>query len=155
MSIRVATASPYGCPKRGRFLANFNRIWVIHISLLWFYAAYNAPTIYQPKRGDSSALRWSATALDGAFATVIMILATLAEFYTFLLPGLIHLTSPVGYFFSLSLWHLRPVLPSTSPSWRAREAVVDPLLLSSVLPNFHLYRRNLAIWNYALWSDVW
>ena len=29
-------------------LVNFNRIWVIHISLFQFYTAYNAPTIYQP-----------------------------------------------------------------------------------------------------------
>ncbi|KAI0246237.1 1-3-beta-glucan synthase [Lactifluus subvellereus] len=61
-------------------LVNFNRIWVIHISLFWFYTAYNAQTIYQPKRGHSAALTWSATALGGAVATVIMILATLAEF---------------------------------------------------------------------------
>jgi 1,3-beta-glucan synthase len=63
----------------GPLLVNFNRIWVIHISLFWFYTAYNAPTIYQPKRGHSSALTWSATALGGAVAT-IMILATLTEF---------------------------------------------------------------------------
>jgi 1,3-beta-glucan synthase len=64
----------------GHLLVNFNRIWVIHISLFWFYTAYNAPTIYQPKQGHSSALTWSATALGGAVATIIMILATLAEF---------------------------------------------------------------------------
>jgi 1,3-beta-glucan synthase len=64
----------------GHLLVNFNRIWVIHISLFWFYTAYNAPTVYQPVRGHSAALTWSATALGGAVATVIMILATLAEF---------------------------------------------------------------------------
>ena len=64
----------------GHLLVNFNRIWVIHISLFWFYTSYNAPTIYQPKLRHSSALTWSATALGGAVATVIMILATLAEF---------------------------------------------------------------------------
>ncbi|KAH9972539.1 1-3-beta-glucan synthase [Lactifluus volemus] len=64
----------------GHLLVNFNRIWVLHISLFWFYTAYNAPTIYQPKRGHSSALTWSATALGGAIASIIMILATLAEF---------------------------------------------------------------------------
>lgn len=64
----------------GHLLVNFNRIWVIHVSLFWFYTAYNAPSVYQPKRGHSTALTWSATALGGAVATVIMILATLAEF---------------------------------------------------------------------------
>ncbi|KAK7680380.1 1,3-beta-D-glucan synthase [Cerrena zonata] len=62
----------------GHWLVNFNRIWVIHIALYWFYTAYNSPTIYN---GDNStAMRWSATALGGAVATVIMIAATLAEF---------------------------------------------------------------------------
>jgi 1,3-beta-glucan synthase len=67
-------------PSFGHLLVNFDRIWVIHISLFWFYTAYNAPTTYQPKQGHSSALTCPATALADAVATVIMILATLAEF---------------------------------------------------------------------------
>jgi 1,3-beta-glucan synthase len=63
----------------GHLLVNFNRIWVIHISLFWFYTAYNSQTIYQPKRGHSSAMTWSVTALGGAVATLIMILAAFAE----------------------------------------------------------------------------
>lgn len=63
-------------------LVNFNRIWVIHISVFWFYTAYNSPTIY--RQGNSAnptdAMIWSATSLGGAVATVIMILATLCEF---------------------------------------------------------------------------
>ncbi|KAH9010508.1 hypothetical protein EDB84DRAFT_1542879 [Lactarius hengduanensis] len=39
-------------------LVNFNHIWII---LFWFYTAYNATTIYQPKRQHSSILTWSAT----------------------------------------------------------------------------------------------
>jgi len=50
------------------------------VVLVLHNTAYNAPTIYQLKRGHSSALTWSATALGGAVATVIIILATLAEF---------------------------------------------------------------------------
>ncbi|EMD36733.1 glycosyltransferase family 48 protein [Gelatoporia subvermispora B] len=62
----------------GHLLVNFNRIWVIHIAMWWFYTAYNSPTVYN---GDhSAALSWSATALGGAVATTIMICATLAEF---------------------------------------------------------------------------
>ena len=65
----------------GHLIVNFNRIWVIHIAMYYFYTAFNSPTIYQPKGGPSSAaMTWSATALGGAVATVIMILATLAEF---------------------------------------------------------------------------
>ncbi|KAL0946250.1 hypothetical protein HGRIS_012507 [Hohenbuehelia grisea] len=64
----------------GHLLVNFNRIWVIHISLYYFYTAFNAPTVYAVKGRSSPAMTWSATALGGAVATIIMILATLAEF---------------------------------------------------------------------------
>ncbi|KAF8119311.1 glycosyltransferase family 48 protein [Boletus edulis] len=69
----------------GHLLVNFNRIWVIHISLYWYYTAYNAPKVYQIARSNntvvnSPALSWSVTALGGAVATLIMIAATLAEF---------------------------------------------------------------------------
>jgi 1,3-beta-glucan synthase len=64
----------------GYLHVNFNQIWVIHISLFWFYTAYNATTIYQPKRGYSSTLTWSATAPPSVVAAIIMILAMLAEF---------------------------------------------------------------------------
>ena len=64
----------------GHLLVNFNRIWVIHISMYFFYTAYNSPTIYAVNGVSSPAMTWSATALGGAVATIIMILATLAEF---------------------------------------------------------------------------
>ena len=42
----------------GHLLVNFNRIWVIHIAMYWFYTAYNSPTIYN---GDNSpAMTWEA-----------------------------------------------------------------------------------------------
>ncbi|KAG6884155.1 1,3-beta-D-glucan synthase [Termitomyces sp. T159_Od127] len=63
----------------GHLLVNFNRIWVIHIAMYYFYTAFNSPTIYQTNP-SSPALTWSVTALGGAVATVIMIFATLAEF---------------------------------------------------------------------------
>jgi 1,3-beta-glucan synthase len=63
-------------------LVNFNRIWIIHVSIFWFYTAYNSPTVY--RRSDKSmptqAMRWSAAALGGTVATVFMIAATVAEF---------------------------------------------------------------------------
>jgi 1,3-beta-glucan synthase len=64
----------------GHLLVNFNRIWVIHISLFFFYTAFWSPTIYRFGTRDSLAMRISATALGGAVSTIIMILATLAEF---------------------------------------------------------------------------
>ncbi|KZV72587.1 glycosyltransferase family 48 protein [Peniophora sp. CONT] len=64
----------------GHLLVNFNRIWVVHIALYWFYTAYNSPSVWEPKTHSSSAMAWSATALGGAVATVIMLLATIAEY---------------------------------------------------------------------------
>ncbi|CAK5263450.1 unnamed protein product [Mycena citricolor] len=64
----------------GHLLVNFNRIWVIHIALYFFYTAYNSPAIYTVNGHSVPALTWSAVALGGAVATLIMILATLAEF---------------------------------------------------------------------------
>ena len=64
----------------GHLIVNFNRIWVIHIAMYYFYTAFNSPTIYEVNNASSPAMTWSATALGGAVATVIMIFATLAEF---------------------------------------------------------------------------
>lgn len=64
----------------GHLLVNFNRIWVIHISLFFYYTAYNSPAIYEIHGTSHPAMTWSAVALGGAVSTVIMILATLAEF---------------------------------------------------------------------------
>ncbi|KAK7021966.1 1,3-beta-D-glucan synthase, partial [Paramarasmius palmivorus] len=64
----------------GHLLVNFNRIWVIHISMYWFYTAYNSPAVYAVNGQSTPAMTWSVTALGGAVATFIMILATLMEF---------------------------------------------------------------------------
>jgi 1,3-beta-glucan synthase len=64
----------------GHLLVNFNRIWVIHVAMFWFYTSYNSPTVYAVNGFHSPAMTWSATALGGAVATFIMILATIMEF---------------------------------------------------------------------------
>jgi len=66
-----------------QLVVHFNRIWVIHIAIYWFFTAYNSPRVY--RRADNNdeptvAMQWSATGLGGAVATLIMIVATLAEF---------------------------------------------------------------------------
>ena len=66
-------------------IVNFNRIWVIHISMFWFYNAFNSPTLYtkdykqQINNPPTTAARFSAAGLGGTVASVIMIAATLAE----------------------------------------------------------------------------
>ena len=58
---------------------NFNRIWILHVSLYWFFTAYNSPRVYAPRLKKFPST-WSAVAFGGAVLTFIMILATLAEF---------------------------------------------------------------------------
>ncbi|OSD01537.1 glycosyltransferase family 48 protein [Trametes coccinea BRFM310] len=67
---------------RAHLLVNFNRIWILHVAVFWFYTAFNSPKVYAPrnKQNPSPAMTWSATALGGAVATLIMIAATIAEF---------------------------------------------------------------------------
>lgn len=66
-------------------LPNFSRIWVIHLSIYWFYTAFNSPTLFtrnyqqQLNNQPPSALHWSAVALGGTVASLIMVLATLCE----------------------------------------------------------------------------
>jgi 1,3-beta-glucan synthase len=66
-------------------LINFNRIWVIHVTVFWFYLAYNSPTIYtqgyeqERNQKPHAAAQWSAVALGGALACLLMIAATLCE----------------------------------------------------------------------------
>jgi 1,3-beta-glucan synthase len=61
---------------------NFNRIWILHVSVYYFYTAFNSPKVYAPKNKQhpSAPMTWSAVALGGAVATAIMIAATIAEF---------------------------------------------------------------------------
>lgn len=66
-------------------LVNFNRIWVIHITVFWFYTAFNSPTLYtknyrqEVNDKPNPAAQWSAVALGGTVASVIMVGATLTE----------------------------------------------------------------------------
>ncbi|KAL1587323.1 1,3-beta-glucan synthase component FKS1 [Cladosporium halotolerans] len=66
-------------------LPNFSRIWVIHLSIYWFYTAFNSPTLFtrnyqqQLNNQPPSALHWSAVALGGTVASLIMVFATLCE----------------------------------------------------------------------------
>lgn len=66
-------------------LTNFNRIWVIHVVVYWFYTAFNSPTLYtanyqqQVNNSPNAAASWSAVGLGGTLACVIQIGATLCE----------------------------------------------------------------------------
>jgi len=64
---------------------NFNRIWIIHITTFWYYTAFNSPSLLMKdykqteEPNPPGASQWSAVALGGAVACLIMIIATFAE----------------------------------------------------------------------------
>ncbi|KAL9603654.1 MAG: hypothetical protein Q9219_000973 [cf. Caloplaca sp. 3 TL-2023] len=64
---------------------NFNRVWVIHVTVFWFYTAFNSPTFYTPHfqqqlgTKPKPAAQWSAVALGGTVASVLMLIASIAE----------------------------------------------------------------------------
>ncbi|EEB07140.1 1,3-beta-glucan synthase catalytic subunit Bgs1 [Schizosaccharomyces japonicus yFS275] len=67
-------------------LTNFSRIWVMHISVYWYYSAYNSPSLYTRKyhlRLDNkppAACRWTAVGLGGAIASCITLAAVCFEY---------------------------------------------------------------------------
>lgn len=66
-------------------LVNFNRIWVFHVTAFWFYTSFHSPTLFtknyeqQKNNPPERAAHFSAVALGGVVASLIMIFATLAE----------------------------------------------------------------------------
>ncbi|OLL22830.1 1,3-beta-glucan synthase component FKS1 [Neolecta irregularis DAH-3] len=64
---------------------NFNRIWVIHIVVYWFYTAFNSPTLYtknynqRQNNQPPGSYKWSSVALGGVVGCLLMLLATCAE----------------------------------------------------------------------------
>ncbi|PKS10859.1 hypothetical protein jhhlp_002616 [Lomentospora prolificans] len=67
-------------------LVNFNRIWIIHLTMFWFYTSHNAPSLvlgsaYKQRENNQppASKQWSVVAIGGAIAALIQILATLAE----------------------------------------------------------------------------
>ncbi|KAK8117859.1 uncharacterized protein PG998_006140 [Apiospora kogelbergensis] len=66
-------------------LVNFNRIWIIHLSMFWFFTAHNSPTLitknYEQQRNNQPppSAQWAIVGFGGGIAALVQILATLAE----------------------------------------------------------------------------
>jgi len=97
-------------------LINFNRIWVIHVPVFWFYTAFNSGVIYtkgyeqQRDEAPIPSHQWSAVALGGTVAAFIMILATLAE-WSFVprnWTGAQHLTRRLFFLIGVFVINLAP-----------------------------------------------
>ena len=68
-------------------VTNFNRVWIIHISMFWIYVAYNSPTLYTHNyvqvlnNQPLASSRWASAALGGTVAVIINIFATIFEWF--------------------------------------------------------------------------
>ena len=66
-------------------IVNFNRIWIIHLTMFWFYASHNIPELLvskyeqQVNNQPPAAKQFSIVGFGGGIATLIQIVATLAE----------------------------------------------------------------------------
>ncbi|KAK6197913.1 1,3-beta-glucan synthase component [Scheffersomyces amazonensis] len=65
---------------------NFNRIWIIHISMFWYYTSYNSPTLYTKNyqqhldNHPTVQITLSIMSLAGVIALSICIISTIIEF---------------------------------------------------------------------------
>lgn len=67
-------------------IVNFNRIWIIHLTMFWFYTAHNVPSLLvgaayeqQVNQQPPASAQWSIVGAGGAIAALIQIIATCAE----------------------------------------------------------------------------
>lgn len=97
-------------------LVNFNRIWVIHLTVFWIYTAANAPSIILPQYQQQEETRpplsktLSAVGFGGVVASLIQILATLAEwsFVPRRWAGAQHLTKRLLFLILVFVLNLAP-----------------------------------------------
>ncbi|EEB06246.2 1,3-beta-glucan synthase subunit Bgs3 [Schizosaccharomyces japonicus yFS275] len=67
------------------FIVNFTRIWVLHLSIFWYFIAYNSPTMYTKNyhhllyTQPAPAARWTACGIAGAVASFIVFVSLLLE----------------------------------------------------------------------------
>ncbi|CAE7056346.1 unnamed protein product, partial [Rhizoctonia solani] len=142
-------------------LVNLNRIWILHLSLFWYYIAYNSPAIYR-RSGDVDAtapMKRSASALGGAVSTVVMICAAFAEFtfipktwnnISHLLRRLIFLlivlgltTGPSFYIFIVNDGSDGSSLPRTLSILQFLIAVIATLLFG-IIPSGRMFGDRVA-----------
>ncbi|CCF58979.1 hypothetical protein KAFR_0F03830 [Kazachstania africana CBS 2517] len=99
-------------------VTNFNRIWVMHISVFWMYTAYNAKTFYTHdyqqlvNNQPLASYKWATAALGGSVACLIQLCATLCEwlFVPRKWAGAQHLTRRFGFLCIITAINLAPII---------------------------------------------
>ena len=99
-------------------ITNFNRIWIIHVTMYWMYTAYNAPTLYTHNyqqlvdNQPLAAYRWASVALGGSVATLLQLAATICE-WTFVprnWAGAQHLSRRFWFLCGVLALNLGPII---------------------------------------------
>lgn len=69
-------------------IVNFNRIWILHLTMFWFYTAANSPTLVvgskyeqQVNQKPAKAKAMSIVGFGGAVASLIQVVATVMEWF--------------------------------------------------------------------------
>lgn len=66
-------------------LTNFNRIWIIHVSMFWYFTSFNAPSLYTHRYNPSldnqptTQARLTIMSIAGGIACLICLISTLFE----------------------------------------------------------------------------
>ncbi|KAK6202372.1 uncharacterized protein RJT21DRAFT_102848 [Scheffersomyces amazonensis] len=98
-------------------LTNFSRIWIIHVTMFWYYTSYNSPTLYTIgynqllDQSPAPQVQISVVALGGALSGILTFAAIFAEIL--FIPR--RFPIPTHWFWRL-LCTLLTILINTAPS---------------------------------------
>ncbi|CUM65580.1 uncharacterized protein PRCAT00003227001 [Priceomyces carsonii] len=97
-------------------LTNFSRVWIIHITMFWYYTCFNSPTLYTKNyhqlldNKPAAQVQLSAVSFGSVISCLISILATITEwrFVPRKWPGAQHLTGRLLLLILLTLVNIAP-----------------------------------------------
>lgn len=67
-------------------LTNFSRVWIIHVTVFWYYTSFNSSSLYTKDYSQlldnqpPSQVRWTIVSLGGTLSCLIAIMGTLFEY---------------------------------------------------------------------------
>ncbi|KAM5361776.1 hypothetical protein ACJZ2D_012890 [Fusarium nematophilum] len=127
-------------------VVNFNRIWIIHLTVFWFYTASNVPSLIvgpeyeqQVNQSPTNAKKLSAIGLGGAIAPSIQLVSTIAEW--FYVPRRWSGAQPLG---------MKMVLFMAALVMNSRRATANEAFTA----NYPTLHGNNRIFSYLFWTVV-
>ncbi|CAI5757767.1 unnamed protein product [Candida verbasci] len=64
---------------------NFSRVWIIHISVFWYFMSFNSPALYTknytPEKSPQIHIRLAIVSIGGTIATSVSLFAACTEFF--------------------------------------------------------------------------